>query len=66
MLRLFIVWVPPHERNIRCGETYDEAQVRAAGYNPADLVSRGEAEIVSPAPEKGKKRKSSGAEPGRS
>jgi hypothetical protein len=47
MAKVFIICVAPHERQLKSGETYEEAEVRAAGYRPEDLVARGEAVMVS-------------------
>jgi hypothetical protein len=59
MAKVFIICVASNERNLKSGETYEEAEVRAAGYLPGDLIARGEAVMVSPPAKEatGKKRK---------
>jgi hypothetical protein len=58
MAKVFMIWVKPGERKLLSGETYDEAVIREAGYEPTDLIGRGEAVWASPAsPEKPEKRK---------
>ena len=48
MAILRVLWVPPHERELKSGGEYEEDVVRKKGYEPEGMVRDGEAEWVSP------------------
>lgn len=53
MAKFRVLWVPPHQRQLLCGVTYDEKEIVAAGHDPQHMVRQGEAELI-PEPKKGK------------
>ena len=53
-----VLWVGPHERQLKCGEVYSEGQLREAGYDPAGMVTEGAAEkLASSEPSSAPKKK---------
>jgi hypothetical protein len=52
MAKFRVLWVHSQERKLKCGEVYDEADIRKAGYEPEHMVAAGDAEAMASAPPK--------------